>query len=83
MILVTAAGGKTGRQMVRALAGTGEEVRALGRSERIHALRGPGVETVAEDLMEAPALRGGSRVSAPSCTSARRCTPWRPPWGRS
>ena len=39
MILVTAAGGKTGRQVVSALRAHNEPVRALGRTEAIHELR--------------------------------------------
>ena len=56
LILVTAAGGKTGRHVTAALRERGLEVRALGRTERIHELRGDGVETMAADMLDAARL---------------------------
>jgi NAD(P)H dehydrogenase (quinone) len=56
MILVTAAGGKTGRHVVQALRARDLPVRALGRSDRIRELAGPGIETVAGDMLDASVL---------------------------
>jgi uncharacterized protein YbjT (DUF2867 family) len=52
VILVTAAGGNTGAYVIPALRACDQAVRALGRSERIHGLGGPGVDTVAGDMLD-------------------------------
>jgi uncharacterized protein YbjT (DUF2867 family) len=58
VILVTAAGGKTGRAVLHALRDRGEPVRAFARSDAVHELRGPAVETVAGDMLDEEALLG-------------------------
>jgi uncharacterized protein YbjT (DUF2867 family) len=64
MILVTAAGGKTGRHVISQLVQAGVRVRALARTERVHELRGDGVETLAGSMLDpavlAQAFDGGS-----------------------
>jgi uncharacterized protein YbjT (DUF2867 family) len=67
MILVIGATGTTGTQVVKALTGAGEQVRALARTpEKAKALAGPGVEFVRGDLADPtslePAFRGADRV---------------------
>jgi uncharacterized protein YbjT (DUF2867 family) len=56
VILVTAAGGKTGRHVIGQLRRRGLPVRALARGERVHALRADGVETISADMLDASAL---------------------------
>jgi uncharacterized protein YbjT (DUF2867 family) len=56
MILVTAAGGKTGRHVIARLTQRGLSVRALARSERVHSLRGERVETLAGDMLDPAVL---------------------------
>jgi uncharacterized protein YbjT (DUF2867 family) len=56
VILVTAAGGKTGRHVIAALRARGLDVRALARTERVHELRTNGVETVVADMLDASQL---------------------------
>jgi uncharacterized protein YbjT (DUF2867 family) len=56
MILVTAAGGKTGRHVIAHLTRRGLSVRALARSERVHSLRGERVQTLAGDMLDPAAL---------------------------
>jgi uncharacterized protein YbjT (DUF2867 family) len=56
VILVTAAGGNTGAHVIPALRVRDQAVRALGRSERIHELGGPGVDTVAGDMLDSSFL---------------------------
>ncbi|MFK0113331.1 SDR family oxidoreductase [Streptomyces sp. NPDC091217] len=56
MILITGAGGKTGRHVIRALRERGVPVRALARGERIHELAEDGVETLAGDMLDASVL---------------------------
>jgi len=56
MVLVTAAGGMTGRHLVPALVTAGLRVRALGRSNRIHDVRGDHVETTAGDMLDPAVL---------------------------
>jgi uncharacterized protein YbjT (DUF2867 family) len=57
MILVTAAGGKTGLHVIRSLRERGEPVRALGRSAAVHELRADGVETIQGDVLDVTTLR--------------------------
>lgn len=56
MILVTSAGGKTGRHVIRALRQRNLPVRALARTERIHALAADGLDTIAGDMLERAVL---------------------------
>ena len=56
MILMTAATGKTGHHVIRALRERGETVRALARSDKLDALEGDGVETVRADLLDVSAI---------------------------
>jgi uncharacterized protein YbjT (DUF2867 family) len=56
VILVTAAGGNTGAHVIPALRARDQAVRALGRSERVHELGGPGVDTVAGDMLDSSFL---------------------------
>jgi uncharacterized protein YbjT (DUF2867 family) len=56
LILVTAAGGKTGRHVIQALHARDLPVRALARTDRISELAGAGVETIAGDMLDASVL---------------------------
>jgi uncharacterized protein YbjT (DUF2867 family) len=57
MIVVTAAGGRTGAAVVRALGSRGERVRALARGARLHPrLDALGADVVAADLTDAAAV---------------------------
>lgn len=57
MILVTAASGRTGQSVVRALASSGQPVRAFDLSERVKELHRPGVvEAVVGDMLDSRAL---------------------------
>src|SRR4051794_32615772 len=56
MILMTAATGKTGHHVIRALPERGETVRALARSDKLDELKRDGVETVRADLLDIPSI---------------------------
>ncbi len=80
MILVTGATGNVGGELVRALAGAGQPVRALTRTEDPKAFP-PGVQQVTGDLNKPESMRAALAGCA-GCSSTRDTRTWPPRWRR-
>ena len=79
MILVTGATGNVGGELVRALAGAGQPVRALIRAGREQDFP-PGVQPVTGDLNQPESMRPRPGRDARHCSSTRATRTWPARW---
>ena len=81
MILVTAANGRTGRSVVRALSRAGHAVRAFDLAAGVEGLLGQGAaEAITGDMLEPADLPGDCGAVGRSSISVPRWTPAKPRW---